>query len=246
MKEQHLIDIRNRKERLGFIEFLEDNRYTLQEDKINIVNSIFPIVINLKNKTIANMGNITCSAGAKTQNILESEQEFFYNKLIWEIRELIENINDIENIKIYTIAEIKDNYDNVPNNNGVYFVVNLQNTPITFTNNIENLQTKYKGKKLLYNEADLIRKYNNGDKTILYIGKAKRKNGLEKRLKEYIEYGYGKTTSHRGGRVIWQIKNNKQLGICWLEVDNSEIVEKQLLKKYKQKYGVLPVANWRV
>ena len=182
MKEQHLIDIRNRKERLGFIEFLEDNRYTLQEDKINIVNSIFPIVINLKNKTIANMGNITCSATAKTQNILESEQEFFYNKLIWEIRELIEDINDKENIKICTIAEIKDNYDNVPNNNGVYFVVNLQNTPITFTNNIENLQTKYKGENLLYNEADLIRKYNNGDKTILYIGKAKRKNGLKKDL----------------------------------------------------------------
>ena len=49
MKEQHLIDIRNRKERLGFIQFLEDNRYTLQEDKINIVKlPITEMLIKIK------------------------------------------------------------------------------------------------------------------------------------------------------------------------------------------------------
>lgn len=182
----------------------------------------------------------------KKQQIMDIKEKdkstFFSNKIKCVIKELAQK--DIEEIQIYTIEEIKENYNIIPIENGVYFILNLGNEYISFTSNIEN--TKYKGKNLVYEINKLKDKYSKGDKFILYIGKAQRKKGLRKRLKEYVEYGYGRSTSHRGGRAIWQIENNKQLGICWFKVDNSEIVENQLLKKYKELYGILPVANWKI
>ena len=228
------------------IENIKDTwKQTLKKyDYIISLCNEFDEILKLKNKAISQMNDMTYSSTINTEDILNN---CVYNRVIGEIKKLIGDISNVENIKIYTISEIKNNYDKIPNNNGVYFIVNLvESTPIQFTDDIGNIKTEYQGKSLLYNESDLIRKYNNGDKTILYIGKAEREDGLRKRLQEYIDYGYGKNASHRGGRAIWQIKNNKQLGLCWIEVDNSEKIEKQLLTKYKQKYKTFPVANWRI
>lgn len=80
---------------------------------------------------------------------------------------------------------------------------------------------------------------------ILYIGKAggKEKSDLYNRLKLYMEYGKGKPRSHKGGRAIWQIKNEKrkELKVCWIYLpedepcENAEKLEKYLLKEYNKK-----------
>ena len=70
----------------------------------------------------------------------EDKSTFFSNKIKYSIKELIQK--DIEDIQIYTIEEIKNNYNIIPIENGVCFILNLGNDYISFTSDIEN--TKYK------------------------------------------------------------------------------------------------------
>ena len=246
MKEQRYIKIKDKKERLNFLEILHNNGYSFDNyTKEDIVISIFPIVVNLKNKTICMIGNVTCAAAASTQNVLEDINSFFCNRAKWYINELLQDEKIVQDVQIYTIEDIHNNYDIIPNEHGVYFIFNLGNTEIKFSNNIGNIRNEYRGKSLLYDTDKLQNKYNNGDKTILYIGKADGKKGLKQRLTDYIEYGYCKNKAHRGGRAIWQINNNKQLGVCWIKNINAKALETKLIAKYKDYYKVFPIANWR-
>jgi len=96
-----------------------------------------------------------------------------------------------------------------------------------------------------YPVAELQQKWEAGDHRCLYIGKAKRRGGLRKRLWEYIRYGYGLGKNHRGGRAIWQVRDFEALTIRWEPVEDAEQMEHDLLRAYKNAYGCYPVANRR-
>lgn len=105
----------------------------------------------------------------------------------------------------------------------------------------------YNGRNLLYDPNGLITKYEKSDKEILYIGKAGGNNSnLKQRIRQLVQYGYRMYKNHRGGSAIWQINDNKRLLIGYAESVNPEEVEIELLNRYLNKYGVLPVANCRV
>lgn len=106
--------------------------------------------------------------------------------------------------------------------------------------------TEYKGKSMLYDSIKLNMKYEKSDKVILYIGKAGGNNRLRGRLRQLIRYGYGEADNHRGGRAIWQIRNNKDLILGYFSCNNPESNEKVLLETYGKQYGVLPLANWKI
>ena len=50
---------------------------------------------------------------------------------------------------------------------------------------------------------------------------------------------------HRGGRAIWQLKNNKKLLIEIEPCEKPREKERQFLIEYYEKYNSYPYANWK-
>ena len=78
-RENYLVDIRNKEKRQKFIENLEMDGYTVDEEifsKDSIICNIFPIIVETKNKKISMIGNTTTAAAAASSNKLISQEEF--------------------------------------------------------------------------------------------------------------------------------------------------------------------------
>lgn len=148
---------------------------------------------------------------------------------------------------LYSIRQLyEEGFKSIPKTIGIYMVVKPKDKPITFSANTTAI-IEYDGCNLLYNADSLQTKFENSDKEILYVGKAGgRNNRLRQRIKQFVKYGYKEVNNHRGGRAIWQIESNEDLFIRYLECDNPEEKEKEILLAYINKYGILPVANWKI
>lgn len=134
----------------------------------------------------------------------------------------------------------------IPNEKGIYIVIKPKNIDGIFSLNTTAI-AEYKGKSMLYSIDELLSKFEQSDKEILYIGKAGgNANKLKQRIEQFVKYGYGLVDNHRGGRAIWQMENNKKLLLGFVECNNPEKKEKELLSEYCQNYGVLPVANRKI
>ena len=83
---------------------------------------------------------------------------------------------------------------------------------------------------------------------VIYIGKAG-KNGskatLQSRLKQYFSFGQGGNVGHWGGRLIWQLKNSKELVVCWkaLPTEDPRTIESGLIQQFVSKFSKRPFAN---
>jgi len=127
----------------------------------------------------------------------------------------------------------------VPNQEGVYFV----RVPEGFTLHIADSTTaitEHGGVPMLYPPERLREQYLLGDRQILYVGKGR---VLNTRIRQLVRYAYGKSTTHRGGRALWQIEGNKQLLVGWVVCPEAAACESNLLHQYLATYGVLPLAN---
>jgi len=93
-------------------------------------------------------------------------------------------------------------------------------------------------------------------KTItIYIGQAGgirngkwSNNTLCRRISDYLRFGKGESVGHKGGRLIWQIKDYQDLVFCWQPLPNKIVdpkkYENELKQKFKSYYnGSLPFAN---
>lgn len=128
---------------------------------------------------------------------------------------------------------------------GIYIIKKSKEMKIEFSLDTTAIK-KYSNKSMIYDIDVLEKKFDKSDKEILYIGKSGgKKNKLKQRISQYVRYGYGEVNNHRGGRAIWQIADSKSLLLGFIECDNPEKIEKELLEEYKSKYNVLPIANWR-
>ena len=83
---------------------------------------------------------------------------------------------------------------------------------------------------------------------VIYIGKAggnDTDSTLRKRIKQYLDFGRGKAVGHYGGRLIWQLKNHKELIIAWKPLTDIDprIHEKNLIQEFINYHGKLPFAN---
>ena len=67
--------------RIALVEFLESENFKCQESVSHcrdcIINSPFPLKIDLKAKDISSFGNVTCSAAAASSKIIMGEKEFY-------------------------------------------------------------------------------------------------------------------------------------------------------------------------
>ena len=164
------------------------------------------------------------------------------------------NLQSLEAIKkagfvgFKSISQLWNESSIIPNEKGVYLIIN--STP----SNKEFLETSVGGwfknenptKPITYLESNWVEA-----SYIIYIGQAGGNNSLatlKKRLKQYLNFGKGKPAAHRGGKLIWQLKNHSELIVAWktLKEENPSIVESQLLKDFVDFYGKLPFANLKM
>jgi GIY-YIG catalytic domain len=152
--------------------------------------------------------------------------------------------NDIEEIKkagfigFKKMSELFLDSSMLPDNGGVYLVLNMNNKPGEFLT--VGSGGHFKDKDPNISLADLKSNWVENTK-VVYIGKA---TSLKSRLRQYFRFGQGKNVGHYGGRLIWQIKYSKDLVVCWksLKTDPREF-EADLIQQFVAIYGCRPFAN---
>ena len=158
------------------------------------------------------------------------------------------NIDDIKKngfIGFKTVTELWSDKSNIPKIKGVYLVINTAFKKTEFIN--PGVGGFFKGKNPNVSIAEL--KSNHVESSqIVYIGKAGSLTGkgtLNTRLAQYLRFGKTKNVGHWGGRLIWQLKNHRDLIFCWKPTPKKDPreVEKQLLQEYFKQFGVRPFAN---
>ena len=144
-----------------------------------------------------------------------------------------------------TIAELNKDSTHIPKTMGIYLVIFKGDKRPAFVE--QGTGGFYKSKDPNKSIDFLSNKWVENT-IILYIGKAGgdgMQETLNDRIKCYLSFGRGNKVAHSGGRLIWQIKNSKDLVISWKPLinDNPIVYEKKLRNSFKDKYGTLPFAN---
>ena len=78
---------------------------------------------------------------------------------------------------------------------------------------------------------------------VLYIGQTTRP--LQERLGELCKYAIGCAHNHYGGRILWQLRDSRQLLLCWKPTQKPGEFEGELIDGFKRELGKFPFANWR-
>ena len=128
----------------------------------------------------------------------------------------------------------------LPREPGIYAVLRLASTEPTLL--AVNPAKKQRGMDPAYAIEKLQAKWVPGS-TIVYIGKAKPKNGLHARLTQYRK----KAANHWGGRAIWQLADAAELLVAWVETPghDPELIEKRYIRAFEALHERFPFANWR-
>lgn len=108
-----------------------------------------------------------------------------------------------------TVAQLWNDNSNIPNEKGVYLIINPDCTKNHFT--IKGVGGFFKGKDPNLSVNDLKANWVD-DCYVLYIGQAGGNGSaatLKKRLKQYLDFGKGKPVGHYGGRLIWQLSHHQ-------------------------------------
>ena len=134
----------------------------------------------------------------------------------------------------------------IPDQMGIYVVLRESQSAPQFL--IEGTGGFFKGKNPNVSMAELKENWVDGT-SIVYIGKAGGAGSsatLNKRLWQYLRFGWGANVGHWGGRYIWQLADSRDLVVCWktLTTDEPKEVEHQMIKEFKTAHaGKRPFAN---
>lgn len=140
-----------------------------------------------------------------------------------------------------TIRELRNRrIEDIPKCAGVYVVLREIDTPPMFLDN--NPGGRFKRKNPTVTKEELQSNWVDGAH-VIYIGKGEQ---LQRRIKEYLDFGSGKPIGHWGGRLIWQIENSDDFVIAWKLIETGETarsLELKLFDEFVKLYGRLPYAN---
>jgi hypothetical protein len=129
------------------------------------------------------------------------------------------------------------NVEGLPEHRGVYAVLREARDRPTF------IRTNVITRRSAYDVDRLEAKWLDGQE-IVYIGSAEPTDGLRGRLGGFSR----QSSSHTGGRALWQLSDAAELVVAWAETpDHSAVaVEKSFLNAYKSAFDQYPYANWRL
>lgn len=138
-----------------------------------------------------------------------------------------------------SVEKLREGLSGIPAVAGVYMVVYQSDGMPEFLEN--GTGGFFKGKNPNVPVSELKSNWVGGT-CVVYIGKA---TTLSKRISQYLRFGNGENIGHWGGRLIWQIKDSKDLQICWKPVDaDPREEEMRLIADFKRQYGgKRPFAN---
>lgn len=127
---------------------------------------------------------------------------------------------------------------------GVYAVVSHQGYTPNF---IDQNDARRRGNVIHpWDIAKLEKKWVSGAE-VLYIGKAT--NTLKERIRELVKHCRGRTSDtgpHKGGEILWQLKDYDRFEVLYLPTDNPQKTENKLLQDFKNVMKKLPFANRRL
>jgi hypothetical protein len=133
-------------------------------------------------------------------------------------------------------------YRDVPRRCGVYLLVREDSTLPRFLR--QSKAGWFKGLDPSYPAALVTSAWIRKAK-IVYVGKAAGKNGLRQRIRQLVDFGFGKAVGHRGGRLLWHLKDHRALKLFWLECpkENADALESQLIARFRHTHAARPFAN---
>lgn len=134
---------------------------------------------------------------------------------------------------------------NVPTGHGIYVVIRADTSPPSFLPTSPAGHLKGRDPSVT---ADKLRDAWVDGATVVYIGKAAGKDGLNQRLADYRRHGTGLLAGHWGGRYIWQLADSDALLVAWRPTteDDAGEAEQDLIDEFKELHGgALPFANLR-
>ncbi len=157
----------------------------------------------------------------------------------------LEDIKDQGFVGFIKVSDLMRDSSKIPDRPGVYMVLyNGLSTP-TFIN--PGTGGFFKNEDPNKPESFLQQNWVK-DTVVVYIGKAGgtgNKATLSKRLRLYLIFGQRAPVGHKGGRLIWQIKNSGNLLFCWKTIHSGEPrnVESELISEFVEYYTKKPFAN---
>jgi hypothetical protein len=105
----------------------------------------------------------------------------------------------------HTIADLWVNHECIPVVQGIYVVVrSADDNPVFLDKGTGGF---FKGKEPNYSVVELTGRWITGCK-VSYVGKAGGDSfaaTLRSRIRQYLNFGKGKSVGHTGGRAIWQL-----------------------------------------
>lgn len=157
----------------------------------------------------------------------------------------IQEITDSGFVGFKTVSELWSDVTTIPNERGIYLIINPECSRKNFLS--QGVGGFFKGKDPNVALNQLEAKWID-DCHVLYIGKAggdKSTATLRKRLKQYMDFGKGKSVPHYGGRFIWQVTHHKDLIVVWKSIpySNPREEERKLIQEFAKYYGRIPFAN---
>ena len=154
-----------------------------------------------------------------------------------------------------SVEKLREDLSGIPAVQGVYMVVYQGGGMPEFLE--VGTGGLFKGKNPNVAVSELKSNWVDGT-CVVYIGKAggveangkKSNSKLQKRISDYLDFGSGEPVGHWGGRLIWQIKDSKDLLFCWKAIPEQEgnpvEIEKEFIADFKRQYGgKRPFANLR-
>jgi len=135
----------------------------------------------------------------------------------------------------------------VPSKRGVYFVIwpDVNQEPEFLQRSVGGY---FKGEDPTVSKEELEENWVPGV-VVLYIGQTGGRGSggtLQKRLWTFMRFGLGEGVGHKGGRLIWQLRNHDDLKVCWWAADGSfdpREHERDFIYQFETIYGQKPFAN---
>ncbi len=123
---------------------------------------------------------------------------------------------------------------------GVYLVLREPSTPPQFLARSGAGQHKRRDPTVA---VPLLKERWIPEAAVLYVGKG---TSLRERISAYVCSGWTRTSSHWGGRLIWQLAEADQFLIAWRHDARGEPreTERELIGLFVQQFGARPFANW--
>lgn len=159
--------------------------------------------------------------------------------------ESIDTLKEAGFIGFKSISELWENQSEIPNEKGIYLIINPENESKEFL--VKGVGGFFKEKDPNVSLEELSRNWVDNS-FVIYIGQAGGNGSastLRKRLRQYLNFGKGRPVGHYGGRFIWQIQHHSKLLIAWkvLKNDDPKIIERQLINDFMNNYSKMPFAN---